>query len=238
MLKRGGVISGGIKLPNLYFCIPKNNAVYFDEHEVTHMKVMRIKEGEIIDATDGNGGKYKVIVKEIGKNEAHGNVLNYEFVAPTDGRLVLFAPSGRWERLRWTIEKAVELGVDEIYVFNNEHASRHYDDKQEKLELIVREASKQCVRYHFPSIRSIEFLDIFSIAPESTYILDFKGRKIPKRISKSVGIIAGPEGGFSKKEIKLLKERFKSVCLGKKILRFETAVILSTGIFAMKLGKI
>ncbi|HOJ94105.1 16S rRNA (uracil(1498)-N(3))-methyltransferase [Fervidobacterium sp. 2310opik-2] len=227
-----------LSLPNIYFCIPKNDSVYFDEHEVTHMKVMRLKEGEIIEATDGNGGKYKVILKSIGKNEAYGNVLSYEFIEITNNKLVLFAPSGRWERLRWTIEKAVELGVDEIYVFNNERASRHYDDKQDKLELIVREASKQCVRYHFPTIKPIEFLDIFSLAPESTYILDFKGRKIPKRISKSVGIIAGPEGGFSKSELKLLKSKFKSICLGKKILRFETAIILSTGFFAMKLGKI
>lgn len=225
-------------MPNLYFCIPKNDGVYFDDHEVTHLKVMRFKEGDVVHATDGNGGKYKVILKHLGKSEAFGNVLSYDFVEPTEGRLVLFAPSGRWERLRWTIEKAVELGVDEIYVFNNERASRHYENKQEKLELIVREAAKQCVRFHFPSIKTIEFLDIISISPESTYILDFKGRKIPKRISKNVGIIAGPEGGFSQKELKILKEKFKSICLGKKILRFETAIILSTGIFAMKLGKV
>ncbi|MFN3329162.1 MAG: RsmE family RNA methyltransferase, partial [Fervidobacterium pennivorans] len=87
-------------------------------------------------------------------------------------------------------------------------------------------------------IKPIEFLDIFSLAPESTYILDFKGRKIPKRISKNVGIIAGPEGGFSQKELSLLKKRFRSICLGKKILRFETAIILATGVFSMKLGKI
>ncbi len=229
---------GGITLPNLYFCIPKDDAVYFDEHEVTHMKVMRLKEGEIIEATDGNGGKYKVVVKRIDKYSAVGNVISYEFVESPEGRLVLFAPSGRWERLRWTIEKAVELGVDEIYVFNNERASRHYEDKQEKLELVVREAAKQCVRYTFPVIKPIEFLDIFSLAPESTYILDFKGRKIPKRISKNVGIIAGPEGGFSQKELSLLKKRFRSICLGKKILRFETAIILATGVFSMKLGKI
>ncbi|MGB9614266.1 MAG: 16S rRNA (uracil(1498)-N(3))-methyltransferase [Fervidobacterium sp.] len=225
-------------MPNIYFCLPKGDMIYFDEHETTHMKVMRVKEGEIVEATDGNGGKYKVIVKRVEKNEAHGSVLSYEFVQPKEGRLVLFVPSGRWERLRWSIEKATELGVDEIYVFNNERASRHYNDKQDKLELVVRETSKQCVRYHFPSIRVIEFLDIFSIAPESTYILDFKGRKIPNRISKNVGIIAGPEGGFSTNELRLLKSKFKSVCLGKKILRFETAIILSTGIFAMKLGKI
>ncbi|HCL98775.1 MAG TPA: 16S rRNA (uracil(1498)-N(3))-methyltransferase [Fervidobacterium sp.] len=225
-------------MPNIFYGVPGDSFISFDEHEVTHMKVMRIKQGEIIDVTDGNGGKYKIIVDVIGKQSAQGKVLSHEFVEPSDGRLVLFAPSGRWERLRWTIEKAVELGVDEIYIFNNERASRHYDDKQEKLEIVVREASKQCVRYHFPDIKSIEFLDIFSLAPESTYMLDFKGRKIPKRISKNVGIIAGPEGGFSKKETELLKGKFRSICLGKKILRFETAIILSMGVFSMKLGKI
>ncbi len=225
-------------MPNLYFCFPKDDSVYFDEHEVTHMKVMRLKEGEIIEATDGNGGRYKVILKKIDKTSAQGSVISYEFVKPSEGRLVLFAPSGRWERLRWTIEKAVELGVDEIYVFNNDRASRHYDDKQEKLELVVREASKQCVRYTFPVIKPIEFLDIFSLAPESTYILDFKGRKLPKRISKNIGIIAGPEGGFTQKELSLLKKKFKSICLGKKILRFETAIVLATGVFGMKMGKI
>lgn len=69
-------------------------------------------------------------------------------------------------------------------------------------------------------------------------MLDFKGRQVPKRISKNVGIIAGPEGGFSKKEAELLRKKFRTVCLGKKILRFETAIILSMGVFSMKLGKI
>uniref|UniRef100_A0A7C5RJ90 Ribosomal RNA small subunit methyltransferase E n=1 Tax=Fervidobacterium thailandense TaxID=1008305 RepID=A0A7C5RJ90_9BACT len=225
-------------MPNIYYCVPQNDAVYFDEHEVTHLKVMRVKEGDMIEATDGSGGRYKIILEEIKKDYARGRVLYYEFVQPTQGRLVLFAPSGRWERLRWTIEKAVELGVDEIYVFNNENATRHYEDKQDKLELVVREASKQCVRLHFPTIQTIEFLEIFQKAPECTYVLDFKGRKIPKRISRHVGVIAGPEGGFSRRELQMLKSRFKSIKLGAKILRFETAIILTVGIFGMKLGKI
>lgn len=225
-------------MPNVYYGIPKDEFILFDEHEVTHLRVMRVREGEIVETTDGNGGRYKVIIEELKKDYAKGKVLAYEFVQPTPGRLVLFAPSGRWERLRWTIEKAVELGVDEIYVFNNERATRHYEDKTDRLELVVREASKQCARLHFPSIRPVEFLEIFQLAPESTYVLDFRGRRIPKRVARSVGIVAGPEGGFSKKELTLLKARFKSLNLGKKILRFETAIILTVGIFGMKLGKV
>ncbi len=225
-------------MPNLFYAKIDGELAIFDDHESTHMKVTRIKGKSIIEATDGNGHRLKVVIEKVGKDESFGKILRIEKVVEPKGRLVLFAPSGRWERLRWGIEKAVELGVDEIYVFNNERASRHYDDKQDKLELVVRDACKQCIRYDFPIIRPIEFLEIFSLAPKNTFILDFSGKSFPTRISTNVGIIAGPEGGFTKIELDKLKEAFPTIRLGKKVLRFETAIILSLGFFSYRMKKI
>ncbi|MDK2885540.1 MAG: rRNA (uracil1498-N3)-methyltransferase [Thermosipho sp. (in: thermotogales)] len=226
-------------MPNIFYCTTKNEIAYFDEHETNHLKVVRKTVGDLIFCTDGKGHQYSVKLAEIGKKKSFGTILESKYIEDKNPfKLILFAPSGKWERLRLLIEKSVELGVDKIYITKTTFSNRDYSQKKEKIELVIRESCKQCIRYTFPEFEIIKFEEIFRLAPKNTYFLDFNGEKFPENIADDVALIVGPEGGFTEQEIIKLKENFKSLVLGKKILRFETAAIVSLSYFAIKLSKI
>ncbi|SHH29907.1 16S rRNA (uracil(1498)-N(3))-methyltransferase [Thermosipho atlanticus] len=227
-------------MPNIFFCTVDNENAFFDSHETTHFKVVRKKAGDIVICTDGNGNKYKVQIKQLGKKESFGSILESKYIGEekNNSRLILFAPSGKWERLRWLIEKAVELGVDKIYITKTKFSNRDYSQKQDKINFLIRDSCKQCARFHFPKFEIINFNDITEVAPANTFFLDFNGKKIPEEIGNNVGLIVGPEGGFSEEEIKILKQNFVGIVLGRKILRFETAALVSLSYFSLKLSKI
>ncbi|MBO8160922.1 MAG: 16S rRNA (uracil(1498)-N(3))-methyltransferase [Thermosipho sp. (in: Bacteria)] len=226
-------------MPNIFFCNIENDLAIFDEHETAHLKVTRKKPGDILICTDGSGNIYTVKLENIKKQKSFGKVLESKHIEEkSENKLILFAPSGKWERLRWLIEKSVELGVDKIYITKTRFSNRNYLEKTDKINLLIRNSCKQCVRYKFPSFEIINFPQIFKIAPPNTYYLDFNGQKFPEEIRNDVGIIVGPEGGFSKEETMELEKHFKGIKLGKKILRFETAAFVALSYFSVKLSKI
>jgi 16S rRNA (uracil1498-N3)-methyltransferase len=228
-----------IKVPNLFFGIKDDKYLIFDEHETVHFKTVRKKENDIIECTDGKGYYYKVKITQIGKKKSFGEILESKYIENNEKTfLSLFAPASRWERLRWLIEKSVELGVDNIYITKTAFSNRDYKDKVEKINMVIRDSAKQCVRFHFPNVDFINFKDIKNHVTKNTYFLDFNGQKLPSNISSDVSIIVGPEGGFSKEERDFLFSNFNAIRLGNKILRFETAAFVALSYFAIVLNKI
>jgi len=148
--------------------------------------------------------------------------------------LKVVVPIGRWERTRLLIEKCVELGADEILLYRFERSQ--HSVSLEKSLLVVREAAKQCRRYLFPKVKMVENLDF----DEKAITLDPDGsvNLLEMDVSGSITIVVGPEGGFSEREKELLKQRTILVNLGRKILRFETAAILTVGYIALRKQKI
>ncbi|QTA37130.1 16S rRNA (uracil(1498)-N(3))-methyltransferase [Thermosipho ferrireducens] len=226
-------------MPNIFFGNTKYDIIYFDKHETEHLKVLRIKLDDIVECTDGKGNLYKVKIKKIGKKESFGEIVESKYVGnKVNIKLTFFAPAGRWERLRWLLEKSVELGVDKIYIMHTEYSNRKYFEKMEKINLVVRDSCKQCVRYVFPEVRAISFSEVTKFAPKSTFYLDFNGKRFPEQFTGDVGLIVGPEGGFSSQEKEILQSRYIPVSLGDKVLRYETAALLGLGMLAYKLSKI
>ncbi|HCF38731.1 MAG TPA: 16S rRNA (uracil(1498)-N(3))-methyltransferase [Thermosipho africanus] len=226
-------------MPNLFFGIKDDKYLIFDEHETVHFKTVRKKENDIIECTDGKGYYYKVKIAQIGKKKSFGEILESKYIENNEKTfLALFAPASRWERLRWLIEKSVELGVDNIYITKTAFSNRDYKDKVEKINMVIRDSAKQCVRFHFPNVDFINFKDIKNHVTKNTYFLDFNGQKLPSNISSDVSIIVGPEGGFSKEERDFLFSNFNAIRLGNKILRFETAAFVALSYFAIVLNKI
>ncbi|MCD6104361.1 MAG: 16S rRNA (uracil(1498)-N(3))-methyltransferase [Thermosipho sp. (in: Bacteria)] len=226
-------------MPNIFYCTIGDKAANFDEHETNHLKVVRKNVGDEVFCTDGKGYKYTVKLNKIGKKRSFGQILESKYIEDRDPfKLILFAPSGKWERLRWLLEKSVELGVDKVFITKTAFSNRNYTNKKEKIELVIRDSCKQCIRYNFPEFEIIDFANIFKFTPKNTFFLDFNGENFPENIESDVALIVGPEGGFTEDEINLLRKNFKSLTLGKKILRFETAALVSLSYFAIKLSKI
>ena len=225
-------------MPNLFFGKLENEKIVLDEDETKHIKVTRVKEGDTIEITDGKGVRYVCIVEKIKKREVICGILEKHIVErDSENKLLAVIPMGRWERLRFLIEKCVELGVDIIVVHRFKRSQRIYSF--EKIFNVVKEASKQCKRYLFPRIRISEDLNKILEENVNYYALDPSGKSIDSiDFQGNVGIITGPEGGFDEEEKTFLSRRTIFISLGKKILRFETASIIAIGFIALKKKKI
>jgi len=216
-----------------------NNTIEFtfDKNESRHIvRALRKKEGDTLFITNGLGKLFtseiiiandkKCLVKII-KNEEKPKPWKYYLH-------VAIAPTKLNDRFEWFLEKATEIGIDEITPIICENSERKVV-KLERLEKIIHSAAKQSLKFHFPKINEAmllkkfiqnDFEDQKFIAHcENTEKLNFK-LKINK--GASVTILIGPEGDFSLNEIKQsLEHNFIPVSLGESRLRTETAGIVA-----------
>ena len=141
------------------------------------------------------------------------------------------------------IKKAVELGVSRIVPFFSSNVVVKLNEekdvikKVEKLNKIVIDAVKQCGRNDIPKVENpIKLKDIteelvnnkfniFAYEQEEKSIKDVLSNLKNESSAKKIGVIVGPEGGFTQEEAKMLQENANvySVSLGSRILRAETA---------------
>ncbi len=209
----------------------------FDKIESKHIvKVLRKKEGDILVISNGKGMLFsakilfaneKKCTVEIIKSELKENPRNYYLH-------IAIAPTKNNDRLEWFLEKATEIGIDEITPILCKHSERKVI-KQERLNKVIISAMKQSLKFRLPKLNEL--------TPFNNFInQDFEGdlciahcedtdKKTLKNILKpqqKITILIGPEGDFSNKEIEMaLQQNFIPVSLGKSRLRTETAGIVA-----------
>lgn len=205
-----------------------------DEENVKHcVKVLRKREGDHIHLMDGQGKSYKALITFIDKRNCE-----FEVVDTTEHNSyrnyylhVLIAPTKNTARLEWFIEKATEIGVDEITPILCENSERN-KLKLDRLERILIGAAKQSFSFYLPKLNdAIALKDVDSSVFETQSIVGWcEGN--PEHISKvyktreDVNCIIGPEGDFTLEEIDFLKsKKVNVVSLGDSRLRTETAGI-------------
>ncbi|MEJ5230337.1 MAG: 16S rRNA (uracil(1498)-N(3))-methyltransferase [Pseudothermotoga sp.] len=215
-------------MPHLFYGRPTGEYVELDEHETHHLKVVRAVVGQQVSITDGDGKLYECELVEIGKNRSTAAIKQSKLIEHREEDVILCVASENWDRLRLLVEKAVEIGVDQIVVYKSRR-SKSYLQKEDKLKLVIRDSAKQAARCLFPQLEireSFDFLD----EEFRTIVLHQSGR--PAVIGDFTGkirIVVGPEGDFAEDEIQFLKNRGEFLSLGRKILRFETAAIIAAG---------
>ena len=227
-------------MPHIFYGQAKKDHLVLDRHETEHIKVVRLKKGDMIKATDGKGTLYTCVLNEIKKDRSTATIKESKRVEeiPTEAEHTLCIASQGWGRLRWIVEKSVELGVDRLIIYKSVR-SRSYKDKYNKVQLIVRDSAKQCERYAFPEVLFFEDFSFLSILKGNTVVLHKSGRPAELKDFKGrVNLIVGPEGDFTQEEADMLAENGTPISFGRKILRFETAAILSVGLVAFLNGKI
>ena len=209
--------------------------IRFDKIESRHIvKVLRKKNGDTLYITNGEGLLFlaeisvasdKNCVAQITEIQTQKKPWNYHLH-------VAIAPTKSMDRLEWFLEKATEIGIDEITPIITEHSERKVV-KLERIEKIVVAAAKQSLKYHFPKINdAIKFKDIISGSFNGNKCIAHCYAEIEKQALKSVVlkdnilILIGPEGDFSSSEVESsLTNGFISVSLGESRLRTETAGI-------------
>lgn len=128
-------------------------------------------------------------------------------------------------RMEWLVEKATEIGVDEIFILQSQHSNKKNQNFQ-RLGKISIEAAEQCGRISLPKINEniMKLDDFLGIIGQEWQYADFREDE-KNEIGKCT--IIGPEGGWNEAERKKLSQKHKSVNLGPNILRAETAAIVA-----------
>lgn len=231
-----------------YYYTPSNKInlieqilVIDDEFEYKHLaKVLRKKPGDTLQITDGELKVYDCIIESITRNEIKCNITNVQKdLYEPDKRIHLFiAPLKNSDRFEFAIEKAVELGVVSItpiitrYTINK---SALNETKLKRLHRIIISAMGQSQRCLLPKLNNIsKFNDLIrdtTCNKNKIVMYEFSGKDdkfVYDNTSNDISLLIGPEGGFSKEEIGLLRDDGWQVgSLGERKLRAETAAIVS-----------
>ena len=208
----------------------------FDKEESKHIiKVLRKKESDILFVTNGLGVLFKTEIALASDSKCTVNILSFEKQEPSKYHLHLaVAPTKMNERYEWFLEKATEIGIQEITPIICEHSERKVI-KTDRFQKIIESAMKQSLHYYMPKLNEpISFKEFikkdfsgqkFIAHCEET---DKKSLKKEVKIKEDILILIGPEGDFSVKEIQMaLDNTFIPVSLGETRLRTETAALVA-----------
>jgi len=206
----------------------------FDKKESGHIiKVLRKKEGDKLFITNGKGFLFEAQIQSANPNKCQVEIIESKFFPPKDYFLHLaVAPTKKNDRYEWFLEKATELGIDQITPVICEHNERRKVNLQ-RFERIIESGMKQSLQYYLPTLnQSVSLVDFLQKDFEGEkYIAHCEPseKKLLKDVlqpKKKIHILIGPEGDFSPREIELaLKKGFLPVSLGENRLRTETAAI-------------
>lgn len=217
--------------------------------DVNHIKnVLRMKNGEELQISDGNNKKYLCEIASMTSDEVCVRIKE-ELASDTElpSKIYLFQGLPKSDKMELIVQKAVELGSYEIIPVATKRAVVKLDDKKaakkvERWNSISEGGAKQSGRNVIPEVKqvmsykeAIQYagsLDIILIPYELAEGME-ETRQIIESIlpGQSVGIFIGPEGGFETQEVEYAIENgAKAITLGKRILRTETAGLTTLSI--------
>jgi 16S rRNA (uracil1498-N3)-methyltransferase len=141
------------------FFTPKieNGFAIFEEEEGRHLStVLRKKPGDRLRLTDGKGSFYEAELADAGKRQVLARIISSESVPRPDRGLLhmAIAPTKNMDRLEWFLEKATEIGVDEITPILCKHSERD-SLRLDRLEKILVSAMKQSLRAWLPQLNPL-----------------------------------------------------------------------------------
>lgn len=219
--------------------------ILFEGEEFHHMtNVMRARNGEKIILFNGNGIFYHAEINELAKKYAKIKVLSEEKSQNEPKmHLTVFQALAKGDKLSLIMQKITELGASELAIFDSEFCDvKANTTRVDRLETIAISAAKQCKRasitkqsgvYKLSEVeKMIPDFDAFYVAYENEDGFSLAGDLIKnKQNLKNIALMIGAEGGFSEKEIEMLKAAgAKIVSMGNRILRTETAAIAGTAL--------
>lgn len=227
----------GIKNSHLfYFPQIGESGNYLDEEESKHcVRVLRQNVGDVIVLMDGRGSFYKASITSANPKKCEFNVIDtYTPAAERNFRLHLaVAPTKNLERFEWFLEKATEMGIDEITPLICKHSERK-ELKTARLQRILISAMKQSMHAHIPILNECvgyrDFIKTAKDTPVKAIAHCREGEKLPLKAmntsNSNVLVLIGPEGDFTQQEVEwAIENGFTAVSLGNSRLRTETAAV-------------
>jgi len=215
---------------------------HLDAEESQHaVRVLRMSEGDHLDLTDGKGFFYAAKITKADSKKCAFEILEKKEVKRRGYSIHLaIAPTKNADRIEWLVEKAVEIGIEEISFM----LCKNYERKVMKMERILKvavSALKQSQQAWLPGINEMApFAKIFNATADQKFIAHVDStnpthlHSLAQRNKKYLGLI-GPEGDFSTEELDMAIQQhgFEKVSLGTNRLRTETAGLVAVQILVL-----
>jgi 16S rRNA (uracil1498-N3)-methyltransferase len=230
------------------------NITITDEKSHYLISVLRCHKGDELIIFDGKGDCFKTRIVKVDKREVITEVIE-KFTCDMESPLNIILVQGliKGEKMDMIVQKTTELGVKKIIPVITKRSQLRETKKVTRWRKIAEEAARQCGRSIVTDVQeSIRFDDLFQNVPEKKSGLIFY-EEAKGTLSETVGIlktkrgewggeiyiVIGPEGGFTKEEITLAHNNGLLItCIGKRILRAETAAISAVALIQFLLGDI
>ena len=207
----------------------------FNEEESIHaVQVLRLKAGDEVSLVDGRGGCYRACVIEPHHRHCIVETLEHQTeYGKRPYRLHIgIAPTKNIDRFGWFVEKATEIGIDEITPLLCEHSERKHINT-ERLQRIMIAAMKQSKKAYLPRLNEmVSFGTWVETMTGSHRFIAHCGTGNRQSLKTVCGtgqdtvIAIGPEGDFSMQEVtQAMTLGFRGISLGSSLLRTETAGI-------------
>lgn len=229
-------------MPRFYLtdALQPGQNISLPENVIRHLQVLRVREGEEITLFNGNGHSYPTRLLSLAKRQAVAEVLSEQTVdneSPLAISLIQAVSSG--ERMDFTLQKSVEMGVTEIFPVTSARSivklsGERAEKRQERWQEIVIAACEQCGRNRIPTVHPLLPLPKrLQQLPQSDVRLLMglhhpTGLKAIQPTPQRITLMIGPEGGWSpEEEAAAFQTGFQSILLGKRVLRTETAALVA-----------
>ncbi len=229
-----------MRIPRIYTdqTLTCEQCAFLEGTAVSHIhRVLRLKAGSELILFNGHGGEYRATIESADKRLVTAKITQHN-IRETESPLNITLVQGisRGERMDYTIQKAVELGVTRIVPIKTRRCTVKLDETRSKKRInhwqkIIISACEQCGRNQIPAIESITTYEQWLAQQHNALnlILDPKAHTTItqlKKTSTAINLMIGPEGGFDRKELTLAQiHQYTGIHLGPRILRTETAAI-------------
>lgn len=240
-----------MRIPRIYHpsLIESQTQVLLSDDAVGHIgRVLRMSVGQEIILFDGSGTEFTASLSDIGKKSITAQIIKSQtnsIESPLD--LHLGQVISRGDKMDFTIQKSVELGVNTITPLLSERCGvkldqKRFEKKRQQWEKIVIGACEQCGRNSIPQIRPIMSLEEWCAESTDALKLNLHPRAkysintLPQPVKK-VRLLVGPEGGLSDTEIAMTRNyQFEETLLGPRVLRTETAALTAITALQVRFG--
>ncbi len=230
-----------------YFYTPEPEALELPGEEAQHaVRVLRLGMGDELNLVDGHGGFYTAVITEASNHHCRYRITGKIPQQPEwKGSIaVAVAPTKNMDRIEWFVEKATEIGVDDIVMLECQFSERRMI-KTERLEKVAIAAMKQSHKAWKPQIEGMtDFMHFIAREdlPRQRFIAhcydqtDIKPDGVAEKpfladvleSGEPALVMVGPEGDFSVDEVRAAESAgFRSITLGTSRLRTETAALVA-----------
>lgn len=227
---------------NIFYTPDINNDKTYtlNESESKHaIRVLRLKENDSLRLVDGKGSFYDAIIVNDNPKKCKVNITNTTKEQNSKPNLqIAIAPTKNNDRIEWFIEKCTEIGINEISPMLCKYSERK-KIKQERLVKTAVSAMKQSLKATLPLVNELTSFNavINKSFDGKKYIAhcyneNQKHFKAIYQKGENSLILIGPEGDFSKEEVKIaIDNGFEPITFGESRLRTETAGIVACTTF-------